>query len=115
MGLGDILDRLSICHLKADRAGVDCLAEISELSNAFAPDERINACLGHLFLVNGAIWTLESDLRKGKEGELGLEEVGRRAIQIRNWNSLRVFLKNQINVEYSSGFPEIKKDHASAT
>jgi hypothetical protein len=54
------------------------------------------------------MWTLEADLRKGKEGELGLEEVGRRAIAIRDLNKQRVTLKNSI-----SKFKDIKINHVS--
>jgi len=66
-----------------------------------------------LKVVNGFIWDLESDIRKGKEGQLGLEEVGRRALMIRNLNSIRVWTKNLITRTTGRGHLEIKKDHAS--
>ena len=40
-------------------------------------------------------------------------EVGRRAIQIRNWNKQRIVLKNELNQLVGEGFQEVKKDHAS--
>lgn len=115
--IGEILDRLSICQLKAQRTDLDCSKELDLLWEALSIVDVGNSSsqyLGFLKIVNGAIWDLESDLRRGKEGELGLEEVGRRAIKIRDLNSIRVFLKNEVNQKFNSGFQEIKKDHASA-
>ena len=63
--------------------------------------------------INGKIWDLESDIRKGKEQELGLEEVGRRSIQIRGFNKIRVGYKNEMVNLYSEGFEDIKMNHAS--
>ena len=53
--------------------------------------------------MNGKIWDLESDIRKGKEGELGLEEVGRRAIAVRELNKIRVGYKNDIVDMFKEG------------
>ena len=72
--------------------------------------ERI---LKKLYEVNGKIWDLEADIRKGKEGELGLEEVGRRAIEIRNLNKTRISIKNEITEVTGSGFKDVKVNHAS--
>ena len=55
---------------------------------------------------------MESDIRKGKEEELGLEEVGRRALAIRDWNKKRILIQNEI-IEKFGGFKNIKKDHRS--
>lgn len=62
---------------------------------------------------NGNIWTLESDIRQGKEGELGLEEVGRRALAIRDLNAGRIKVKNELNEHFKEGFIELKVNHAS--
>jgi len=69
--------------------------------------------LERLYDINGKIWDLESDIRKGKEGELGLEEVGRRAIMIRELNKKRISVKNQITEETNMGFKDVKMNHAS--
>ena len=45
---------------------------------------------------------------------LGLEEVGRRALMIRDLNSIRVWAKNLITRATGQGRQEIKKDHAFA-
>jgi len=56
---------------------------------------------------------LESDIRGGKENLLGLEEVGRRAIMIRDLNKKRVALRNKIIEETGIGFKDVKVNHAS--
>jgi hypothetical protein len=66
-----------------------------------------------LYNINGEIWNLESDIRKGREKELGLEEVGRRAILIREWNKKRVAIKNQMVDLFEEGFKDIKVNHGS--
>ena len=75
--------------------------------------QMVSGLLHDLHDYNAQIWDLESDIRKGKENELGLEEVGRRAIQIRNINKKRVEAKNQITELTLTGFIEKKLDHAS--
>src|SRR3989338_8808630 len=99
MPLSDMLDRYSILLLKKER--------LQENREVFEECARFEADLGkrndrpyiekHIALlkeVNGRIWDLESDIRKGKEGALGLEEVGRRTLAISDQNAERVRLKN---------------------
>jgi len=113
MSLGEIADRYSIIKLKSERTDVDCKEEFDTLKNELNGDE-IYSYVDQLYEVNGRIWDLESDIRKGKEGELGLEEVGRRAIMIRDFNKERINIKNTINTIYKTGFIEKKINHASA-
>lgn len=113
MSLGEIADRFSIVKLKMERSNVDCQKEYEELKKELDLVEEIYEYVERLYEVNGKIWSLESDIRKGKEGELGFEEVGRRAIQIRDHNGNRVQIKNEINSRYGTGYIEKKVDHAS--
>ena len=69
--------------------------------------------ISKLYEINGRIWDLESDIRQGKEGKLGLEEVGRRALKMRGINRERIEMKNLITKESGSGFFEIKVNHTS--
>ena len=114
MPISEIADRLSIAMLKKARANAENQIEIDTLS------AEVNQYLGaveyveKLLDINGKIWDLESDIRKGKEAELGLEEVGRRAIQIREFNKIRVGYKNEMVKRYEEGFEDIKMNHASA-
>jgi hypothetical protein len=111
--IGDIIDRLTICKLKSERLSIDNSQEIFELSNEMnSYDDTINF-YNDLYEINSKIWDLESDIRKGNEDILGLEEVGRRALKIRELNNLRVNLKNQINSKFEEGFIEVKMNHGS--
>ena len=119
---GELLDRLSIVRLKAERIGEKSAQyELIELENAFLDtQEQFSTLSVHcedmlelLKTVNGFIWDLEADIRRGKEQQLGLEEVGRRALMIRDLNSIRVWIKNLMARATGVGQPDIKKDHAS--
>ena len=65
-----------------------------------------------MYYLNGEIWKLESDLRKHKEKSLGNSEIGKRAIEIRNWNNKRILEQNKI-IDMFGGYKNIKKDHLS--
>ena len=91
--ISEILDRYSIAVLKKQRLDADNDVELKDLSEVIEDYKKINSqiietYIDKLIAINGDIWDLESDIRKGKEGELGLEEVGRRAIKIREFNKI---------------------------
>ncbi len=119
MPLPELLDRLVIVKLKAERIGDKEKEEELEFYNKELENYRKKGIiikdewLKRLYEVNGKIWDLEADIRKGKEGELGLEEVGRRAIEIRNLNKTRISIKNEITEITGSGFKDVKVNHAS--
>lgn len=106
---GDVFDRLSILILKLIH-GVevdDIKGELLELVLEFKATNLNEAdAFINLLDVNSKIWNSESDIRQGKE--LDLEDVGRRALSIRDFNRQRVALKNSI-----SQYKEIKLDHVS--
>ena len=75
----------------------------------------VGEAIDRLAIVNIKISLLEADLRQGKEAQLGLEEVGRRALQIRDLNKERVALKNHLNAILDpDASPDIKVAHCSA-
>lgn len=111
---GDLYDRYTIELLKRDRANADNGDFLLELLTEIKKrGPELSQYVQELYTVNGKIWDLESDIRRGKEGELGLEEVGRRALQIRDLNSIRISIKNYISEEFEE-FQEKKYNHASA-
>jgi hypothetical protein len=120
--LAELCDRYTIVKLKLEHDLSDALPEFIAVCAAMMEEA---ACLGvsyrvltrylnRLREVNAAIWRLESDLRRGREHLLGVEEVGRRAIRIRDFNRERVAVKNAIIVRTGQGFADFKVDHASA-
>ena len=119
MPIGEILDRYSIAILKKERASAENQQEIDDLTQEIESykethEEFINDKIDKLIEINGMIWDLESDIRKGREGELGLEEVGRRAIKIREFNKIRVGYKNDVVEVFGEGYKDIKMNHASS-
>ena len=77
-------------------------------------NEAIADLIDRLCIANIKISILESDIRKGKEDELGLEEVGRRSLQIRDINGESVALKNTLKDIFKDGFTDIKVKHRSS-
>ncbi len=115
MPVSEMADRLSIAMLKNERTTEDMTDEIAQYSRELDGNlyENIDSFIAKLKEVNGKIWDLESAIRAGKEGELGLEEVGRRAIEIRKLNKIRVGYKNEMVELYREGFRDIKINHGS--
>ena len=118
MPLPEILDRMSILKLKVERIGEEHLKKEMSAYEKSLEDfkEKIEIkyeWLNELYNINKMIWDLESDIRRGKEKELGLEEVGRRALAIRELNKKRVAMKNKVVEETGLGFKDVKMNHAS--
>jgi len=115
----DILDRFSISFLKMERIAEDVSKKehewfsegLEELCQKY-PAYDWHQLANYLYKVNGLIWDLEADMRKGQLDN-DLEEVGKRAIEIRRLNSLRVGFKNIINKLVGEGVLDIKQDHIS--
>lgn len=121
MQISDIMDRMSILQLKEERLTL-ILIEAADYRAFYqryvkgvniATRGKLDTLLMNLYVINGKIWDLEADIRQGKEGILGLEEVGRRALAIRDFNGERIRLKNEITELVGEKYKEIKIDHAS--
>ena len=119
VAVSELLDRLSIVQLKIERIGEPGLEKekiaIEEALNEYSKKGFViqPTWLKELYDINGQIWDLEGDIRKGKEGVLGLEEVGRRAIMIRDKNRIRIAIKQRVNEATQTGFKDVKMNHAS--
>lgn len=129
---GDIIDRATISQLKSERIGSDeshkeyfafteAIIEIKEKN----PNIEWNLIYNMMLDINKNIWLLESAMKSGKEllpngtylddpqNKEVLSSVGKNAILIRNFNHLRVSLKNFINATIKEGFIDKKSDHLS--
>ena len=113
MPVSEIADRYSICLLKQERTTENLDEELALYEKELKNYPNVMEFVDLLYDINGKIWDLESDIRMGREGELGFEEVGRRAIKIRDLNKNRIAIKNMIVKEYNEGFMDIKVNHAS--
>jgi hypothetical protein len=111
----ELVDRYVIAELKHNKTQ----ANNEELN--FYRDQlsgydltKIDHELEQLYTIHSNIWALESELKSGQEHKLSLEEIGRRAIEIRNWNHKRIELKNSMATKLGQGqLVEIKRDHLS--
>jgi hypothetical protein len=115
--LGDLIDRLSILTMKIYFGSEDAISEHRYLEQglaSFGVHGKMVTNVMRLMLMNRLIWELENEMRKdGGEDRLGLEECGRRAIRIRDFNKKRIEYKNIIT-EIAKGFKECKIQHRSA-
>jgi hypothetical protein len=110
----ELIDRLAIAEVKFQRTSANkeeliwykdqaLHVDLSEVVNEYEDLKRIH----------NEIWELEAELKTGREAELALEEIGRRAIAIRDHNNKRVALKNRIAEKLNCSVREIKQDHLS--
>lgn len=110
----ELVDRLVIAKVKWKRTQLNkeeldwYQGQMSNFDISKISQELIE--LGH---IHNSIWNLEAELKSNQEQKLSLEEIGRRAIEIRNLNSQRVKLKNQMAEMLNCKVREIKKDHLS--
>lgn len=115
---GELADRWTIIELKYQRSRdaayrkeiIESLNKLRAAWSKLRPSSRMGKALAKLRTVNTRIWDLESAIRNGDLTDL--EEIGRRALAIRDVNRERVALVNEINGLF--GIPaEEKIDHAS--
>jgi len=110
----ELVDRLAIAEVKFKRTKANEEELLWYMNEAI----RINLTeivdeYADLKRIHDEIWELEAELKTGREAELSLEEIGRRAIAIRDHNNKRVKLKNVMAEKLNCPVREIKKDHLS--
>lgn len=112
--LGDVLDKLSILTRKIYYGEDDAISEHRYLERgleAYGIDGKVVTNIIRLTQMNFEIWNLENEIRKGGEDKFTLQEIGERALKIRDLNRKRVQYKNKLNE--LSGFREVKVNHRS--
>lgn len=116
--IGDLVDRLSILSRKIYFGEEIAISEHRYLEKlleeAGLPGKLITNVI-RVTQMNIEIWNLEHEMRKCAEGtaNTSLEEVGRRAIKIRDLNRKRIEYKNLINDIAGNNFRETKVNHLS--
>jgi hypothetical protein len=111
----ELVDRYAIAKLKQQKTQANNgeLDFYSDQLSGYNLD-WIQKELQELFEVHSQIWSLEAELKSGREHELELAEIGRRAIAIRDLNHHRIALKNRMADILGQGHvKEIKQDHLS--
>ena len=110
----ELADRLAIVEVKFDRTGAN-QEELDWYTKHFQEyeSESVREQLNKLKEIHNEIWNLEWQLKSFKEKELPLEEIGRRAITIRDFNNQRIAIKNSLAEQLGCSVREIKKEHLS--
>jgi len=110
----ELLDRLAIARVKHQHIGNNQVELDFYNTQAQHLDlSLVNSELDRLQQIHNEIWELEKELKSGRESELPLDEIGRRAIKIRDWNNKRVAIKNSMAEKLSCPVRENKKYHLS--
>ena len=110
----ELIDRLCIARVKHARTqGANQVErdwyehKLGQLPQSPELDEAIQAMTD----IHHAIWDLEWQLKSGVEQMLSLQEIGRRAIAIRDFNNRRIAYKNSVADILGHPVIEIKQDH----
>lgn len=110
----ELIDRLCIARVKhartqgANQTELDWYEQrFQQLPQSAELDEAIQAMTD----IHHAIWDLEWQLKSGVEQMLSLQEIGRRAIAIRDFNNKRIAYKNSVAGILNHPVTEIKQDH----
>ena len=110
----ELIDRLCIARVKhartkgANQVELDWYEEkLRQLPQSAELDEAIQAMTD----IHHAIWDLEWQLKSGVEQMLSLQEIGRRAIAIRDFNNKRIAYKNTVARILAHPVTAIKQDH----
>jgi hypothetical protein len=110
----ELVDRLAIAEVKFKRTKANEEELLWYMNQALRIDiGEIVDEYENLKQIHNEIWDLEAELKTGREAELSLEEIGRRAIAIRDHNNKRVALKNSMAAKLNCAVREIKQDHLS--
>ena len=110
----ELVDRLAIAEIKFERTKANEQELLWYMNQALRIDvSKIVDEYEELKRIHNRIWDLEAELKTGRESELSLEEIGRRAIAIRDHNNKRIALKNTMADKLNCSVKEIKKDHLS--
>ena len=109
----EIVDRYTIAVVKHKKTNG---ANQEELDFYIEQMQEVNLDLQHqliLELINhhSYVWSLEDDFKKNRIDEMPLEEIGRRALHIRDIGHIRVDLKNTLAKLLNDPVREIKRDH----
>ena len=118
----ELIDRLCIARIKYERTSKGNQDELDwyearyqELIADLNPKQlvQLQNDIAEITKIHNKIWDLEWQLKSGVEHLLELDEIGRRAIAIRDWNNRRITYKNSIAALFGLKLREIKTDHLS--
>lgn len=125
--LDELLDKVSIMQLKFERIPdledkskwINELRKYSQAIGIYVGEgictrEQVTGWFEELYKINGRVWDLEAAVRQGKDQELGYEEIGKRAIAVREMNKERISVKSKVVETTGVGYKDVKVNHASS-
>lgn len=111
----ELVDRFTIAKVKYEKTdGANWeelkfyMAQVKLLDMDLIAEELVE-----LEDIHRRIWAMEDDFKKCRIDGASLEEIGRRALEIRDLNNHRVQYKNAIAEKLNDPVKEIKQNHAS--
>ncbi len=106
----ELVDRYTIAQVKHDRTGGANQAELDFYEQQMLGIDKtlIWQELQAFKILHNKIWSLEDDFKKCRIDGTDLAEVGRRALEIRDYNNFRVQLKNTVAEKLNDPVREIK-------
>jgi hypothetical protein len=109
----EIVDRYAISVVKHKKNNGDNQEELDFYLEQMkeANINPLNVKVIELIEHHSYVWSLEDDFKKAKIDALPLEEIGRRALYIRDIGYRRVDLKNALAESVGDTVREIKQDH----
>jgi hypothetical protein len=109
----EIVDRYAIALIKHEKTNGANQEELDFYLNQIneVGIDPLDPKLVELIEHHRYVWSLEDDFKKAKIDNLPLEEIGRRALYIRDIGYRRVDLKNDFAELLNDPVREIKKEH----
>ena len=110
----ELIDRLCIARVKHARTNGANQVELDWYEDKFQQlpqSPELYEAIQAMTDIHHAIWDLEWQLKSGVEQMLSLQEIGRRAIAIRDFNNRRIAYKNSVARILGHPVIEIKQDH----
>lgn len=110
----ELIDRLCIARVKHARTQGANQVELDWYEDKFhqlPQSPKLDEAIQAMTDIHHAIWDLEWQLKSGVEQMLSLQEIGRRAIAIRDFNNQRIAYKNSVADILQHPVKEIKQDH----
>lgn len=106
----ELVDRYTIAQVKYDRTGGANQSELDFYEQQMNNVDKtlIWNELQAFKILHNKIWSLEDDFKQFKIDGTDLAEVGRRALEIRDYNKFRVQLKNAVAEKLNDPVREIK-------
>lgn len=106
----ELVDRYTIAQVKYHRTGGSNQAELDFYEQQMLSIDKISIWdeLQALKILHDKVWSLEDDFKKCRIDGTDLAEIGRRAMEIRDYNNLRVELKNAVAEKLNDPVREIK-------